>query len=35
MKRFIKGECRTQTALLPESIDDYITDTNPERIVDQ
>jgi transposase len=34
MKRFIKGECRTQTTLLPESIDDYITDTNPVRIVD-
>jgi transposase len=34
MKRFIAGECRTQTTLLPESIDDYITDTNPVRIVD-
>jgi transposase len=34
MKRFIEGECRTQTTLLPESIDDYITDTNPCRIVD-
>lgn len=34
MKRFIKGECRTQITLLPESIDDYITDTNPVRIVD-
>ena len=34
MKRFIEGECRTQTTLLPESIDDYITDTNPVRIVD-
>jgi transposase len=34
MKRFIKGECRTQTTLLPESIDDYISDTNPVRIVD-
>jgi transposase len=34
MKRFIEGECRTQTTLLPESIDDYISDTNPVRIVD-
>jgi transposase len=34
MKRFIEGECRTQTTLLPESIDDYITDTNPVRVVD-
>jgi len=34
MKRFIKGECRTQTKLLPESIDDYISDANPVRIVD-
>ena len=34
MKRFIKGECRTQTTLLPESIDEFITDTNPVRIVD-
>jgi len=34
MKRFIEGECRTQTTLLPESIDDYISDTNPVRVVD-
>lgn len=34
MKRFIAGECRTQTTLLPESIDDYISDANPVRIVD-
>jgi transposase len=34
MKRFIEGECRTQTTLLPESIDNYISDTNPVRIVD-
>lgn len=34
MKRFIEGECRTQTTLLPESLDDYISDTNPVRIVD-
>ena len=34
MKRFIKGECRTQTTLLPESIDEFITDANPVRLVD-
>jgi len=34
MKRFIEVECRAQTTLLPESIDDYIADTNPVRIVD-
>lgn len=34
MKRFIEGECRAQTTLLPESIDEYITAANPVRIVD-
>jgi transposase len=34
MKRFIKGECRTQTTLLLDSIDDSISDTNPVRVVD-
>jgi hypothetical protein len=34
MKRFIEGECHTQTTFLPESIGDYISDTNPVRIVD-
>jgi transposase len=34
MKRFIEGECRTQTTLMPECLDDYITDTNPVRVVD-
>jgi transposase len=34
MKRFIKGECRTQTTIFPESLDEYIADTNPVRIVD-
>lgn len=29
MKRFIQGECRSQTTLLPESLDDYVADTNP------
>lgn len=34
MKRFIQGEHRDQGALLPESLDDYVSDTNPVRIVD-
>jgi transposase len=34
MKRFVQGECRTQSTLLPELLDDYIADTNPVRVVD-
>lgn len=34
MKRFIKGEHRGQSALLPESLDDYVAETNPVRMVD-
>ncbi len=34
MKRFIQGEDRTQGTLLPELLDDYVTDTNPVRVVD-
>lgn len=34
MRRFIQGENRTQVTLLPESLDDYVTVTNPERVVD-
>ena len=34
MKRFIQGECRTQSTLLPELLDDYIAETNPVRVVD-
>ena len=34
MKRFIQGESRTQSTLLPEILDDYIADTNPVRVVD-
>ncbi|WP_460318629.1 IS1182 family transposase [Pseudomonas ogarae] len=34
MKRFIQGEHRDQTTLLPESLDDYVSDTNPVRVVD-
>src|SRR6202521_4657801 len=34
MKRFIQGESRTQSILLPESLDDYVADTNPVRVID-
>jgi hypothetical protein len=34
MKRFIQGEHRGQSTLLPESLDDYASDTNPVRVVD-
>ncbi len=34
MKRFVQGDNRTQSFLLPKSLDDYVTDTNPVRIVD-
>src|ERR1035437_2389735 len=34
MKRFVQGEHRTQCTLLPEQLDDYITEHNPARVVD-
>jgi transposase len=34
MKRFVQGDNRTQSFLLPEALDDYVTDTNPVREVD-
>jgi len=34
MKRFIQGEDRTQSTLLPEILDDYVTEANPVRVVD-
>ena len=34
MKRFIQGEHRGQSTLLPQSLDDYVSDTNPVRVVD-
>ena len=34
MKRFIQGEHRGQSTLLPESLDNYVSDTNSVRIVD-
>jgi len=34
MKRFIQGDHRGQATLLPESLDDYVSNTNPARVVD-
>lgn len=34
MKRFIQGEDRTQSTLLPEMLDDYVSEANPVRVVD-
>ena len=34
MRRFIEGESRTQSTLLPETLDDYIAEANPVRVVD-
>ena len=34
MGRFIKGADRTQVTLLPEAIDDYVSEDNPARVVD-
>lgn len=34
MKRFVEGESRSQSALFPESFDDYIAADNPVRAID-
>src|SRR3712207_5694300 len=34
MKRFVEGEDRRQATLLPDCLDDYVTEDNPARIVD-
>jgi transposase len=34
MKRFVEGEDRRQTALLPPCIDDYVSEENPVRVID-
>ena len=34
MKRFIQGSDRTQGILLPEQLDDYVTEENPVRVID-
>jgi transposase len=33
MKRFVEGEDRRQATLLPESLEDYVTEDNPVRVV--
>ena len=34
MKRFVEGENRSQITLLPECLDDFITEDNPVRVID-
>src|SRR5665213_694602 len=34
MKRFVEGEDRRQSFLLPQSLDDYVTEDNPVRVVE-
>jgi len=34
MKRFVESEDRRQSLLLPESLDDYVTEDNPVRVVE-
>ena len=34
MKRFVEGECREQTVLFPERLDEWINDDNPVRVID-
>jgi len=34
MSRFVTGDDRAQSALLPASLDDYVTEANPVRVVD-
>jgi len=35
IRRFIEGEDRTQATLLPERIDDYITEESAVRVIDE
>jgi transposase len=34
MKRFIEGEDRRQAILFPDSLEDYVTEANPVRVID-
>jgi transposase len=34
MKRFIEGVSRTQSTMFPESLEDYIAEDNPVRVID-
>jgi hypothetical protein len=33
MKRFVEGQDRSQLILLPDCLDDYVGEDNPDRIV--
>ena len=34
MKRFVQGEDRNQSTLLPERLDDFVTEDNPVRVIE-
>lgn len=34
MSRFVEGEDRSQVALLPECLDDFVAEDNPVRVID-
>ena len=34
MKRLVEGEDRQRTTLLPDGLEDYVTDDNPVRVID-
>ena len=34
MKRYVEGQDRSQATLFPESLDEYIAEDNPVRVVD-
>ncbi|MGB7194977.1 MAG: IS5/IS1182 family transposase, partial [Collimonas pratensis] len=34
MKRFVQGTDRTQSILLPEQLEDYVSEDNPVRVID-
>lgn len=34
MKRFVEGDDRRQSVLLPECLDDYVSEENPVRVID-
>src|SRR3974390_3478582 len=34
MKRFIEGEDRRQALLLPDCLEDYVSDDNPVRVIE-
>jgi hypothetical protein len=34
LKRFVAGADRAQSTLLPESLDDWVDESNPVRVID-